>query len=208
MSMENPIQINIIFRDLSYKYWADTEGSCFLSPADVSSREQDTSLSETKMTCHKKLIALFPADMNKICSFCFHQVPYWIPMARLVKILQTCTISGIWNKWHKQAFLSRDIIGLTHLPLDKMAAIFADNLFKCIFMHEKFYISIQISLKFVPKGPIDNMAVLVQVMTRCCPGDKPISESIMVNLPTHICITRLQWVEQLLAISHAIEDLS
>ena len=34
---------------------------------------------------------------------------------------------------------------LTHLPLDKMAAIFTDDIFKCIFMNEKFCISIQIS---------------------------------------------------------------
>ena len=33
---------------------------------------------------------------------------------------------------------------------------FADNIFKCIFVNEKFCIPIQISLKFVPKDPIDN----------------------------------------------------
>ena len=45
-----------------------------------------------------------------------------------------------------------------------MAAAFADNFFKCIFMDEKFCISIRISLKCVPKVPIDNKAVLVQLM--------------------------------------------
>ena len=53
---------------------------------------------------------------------------------------------------------------LTHLPLDNMAAILADDIFKCIFLNENFRISIQISLKFVPKGPIDNKSALVQVM--------------------------------------------
>ena len=33
---------------------------------------------------------------------------------------------------------------------------FADNFFKCIFMNEKFCISIWILLKFVSKGPINN----------------------------------------------------
>ena len=42
-----------------------------------------------------------------------------------------------------------------------MAAIFADNIFKCIFMNEKCCIIIRISLKFVSKGPIDNESVLV-----------------------------------------------
>ena len=37
-----------------------------------------------------------------------------------------------------------------------MAAILADDIFKCIFLNEKFCIFIRISLKFAPKGPIDN----------------------------------------------------
>ena len=42
-----------------------------------------------------------------------------------------------------------------------MAAILADNIFKCIFLNEKVRIFIQISLKFVPKGLIDNNQALV-----------------------------------------------
>ena len=45
---------------------------------------------------------------------------------------------------------------LTHLPLDKMAAIVADDIFKCIFWNENSKILIRISLKFVPRSPIDN----------------------------------------------------
>ena len=37
-----------------------------------------------------------------------------------------------------------------------MAAILADYIFKRIFLNENVWISIQISLKFVPDGPIDN----------------------------------------------------
>ena len=40
----------------------------------------------------------------------------------------------------------------------------ADDIFKCIFINEKFCDSIQISLKFVADGPIGNKSVLVQVM--------------------------------------------
>ena len=43
---------------------------------------------------------------------------------------------------------------LTHLPSDKMAAIFADNIFKCMFLNETDKISTQISMKFVHKSPI------------------------------------------------------
>ena len=71
---------------------------------------------------------------------------------------------------------------------------FADDIFKCIFLNENVSISIKISLKFVPKGPINNIAALVQIMAWRRPGDKPLSEPVMVNLPTHICVTRPQWV--------------
>ena len=42
-----------------------------------------------------------------------------------------------------------------------MAAILADDIFNCIFLNGIFFISIEISLKFVPKGPIDNYQALV-----------------------------------------------
>ena len=42
-----------------------------------------------------------------------------------------------------------------------MAVILADDIFTCIFMNEKFCILIKISLKFVPKSPIDNNPALV-----------------------------------------------
>ena len=45
-----------------------------------------------------------------------------------------------------------------------MAAILADDIFKCIFLNENDRIQIQISLKFVSRSPIDNKPALVQVM--------------------------------------------
>ena len=71
---------------------------------------------------------------------------------------------------------------------------FADDIFKCIFLNENVWSSIKISLKFVPKGPINNIPALVQIMAWRRPGDKPLSEPMMVNLPTHICVSRPQWV--------------
>ena len=58
---------------------------------------------------------------------------------------------------------------------------FADNSFKRIFMDAKFYMLIQISLKSVPKGPIDNKAVLVHVMAWRRTGDKPLSEPMLTQ---------------------------
>ena len=71
---------------------------------------------------------------------------------------------------------------------------FQDDTFKPIFFNENIRISIKISLKFVPKVPINNISSLVQIMAWRRPGDKPLSEPIMVCLLTHICVTRPQWV--------------
>ena len=62
---------------------------------------------------------------------------------------------------------------------------FPDDLFKCIFLNENVWISIKNSLKFVPKGPIDNIPALVQIMAWRRLGDKPLSEPMIVRLPTH-----------------------
>ena len=50
---------------------------------------------------------------------------------------------------------------------------FADNFFKCILLNEKVFILIKISLKFVAKGPINNIPSLVQIMAWRWAGDKP-----------------------------------
>ena len=41
---------------------------------------------------------------------------------------------------------------------------FADNTFNRIFMNENGRIAIKFSLKFVPKGPINNIPALVEIM--------------------------------------------
>ena len=42
-----------------------------------------------------------------------------------------------------------------------MAAILADDMFKCVILNENVLISIKISLKFVPMRPINNIPTLV-----------------------------------------------
>ena len=61
---------------------------------------------------------------------------------------------------------------------------FGGVIFKWIFLNE-------FHLRF---HWIDNIPALVQIMAWHWPGDKPLSEPMMVCLPVHICITRLQWV--------------
>ena len=73
---------------------------------------------------------------------------------------------------------------------------FADDPFKRIFFFYKTVrISLNISLKFIPKVPINNISALVQIMAWLQPDDKPLFEPMMVSLLTQICVTLLQWVK-------------
>ena len=58
---------------------------------------------------------------------------------------------------------------------------FADDIFKCIIWHGNTWILIKVSLKFVPKGPINNIPAFVQIMARRRPGDKPLYDSMMAQ---------------------------
>ena len=81
---------------------------------------------------------------------------------------------------------------LTHWGRDKMDAISqTTDTFKPIFVNENIRFLIKISLKFVPKVPINNIPALIQIMALRRPGDKPLSEAMMVCLLTHICVTKL-----------------
>ena len=86
------------------------------------------------------------------------------------------------------------INGLTHWGWDKMAAIFSGDIFLCIFLNGNVWILIKVLLKFIPEGPNNNNPASVQVRAWCRPGNKPLSEPMMVRLLTHICITQPQWV--------------
>ena len=80
---------------------------------------------------------------------------------------------------------------LTHWGRDKMAAIFQTT-FSSGFSWMKMY-EFRLTFKFVPWGPINNIPTLVQVMAWRRSGDKPLSESMIVRLPTHLCVTRPQF---------------
>ena len=58
---------------------------------------------------------------------------------------------------------------------------FANNIFKCIFMNEMFWLSIRISLKFVTKGPFGNKPALVQVVAWRGTGGMPLPEPMVTQ---------------------------
>ena len=72
---------------------------------------------------------------------------------------------------------------------------FCTQHFKMHFLEWRY---INFDLHFtVPKIQIDNIPVLVQIMaSRHRPSDKPLLESMMVSLLTHICVIQLQWFKK------------
>ena len=96
--------------------------------------------------------------------------------------------------WSDGVFMLKQALTFNTLRPRQNDCRFADDIFKCIVLNENVWISIKISLKFVPYGSISYIPALVQIMAWRRPGDKPLFESMMVSLPTYICVTRPQWV--------------
>ena len=89
-----------------------------------------------------------------------------------------------------------DTFALTHWGRGKIAAILQMtvwNAFSWMKMYE-FRFRFHWNL-FELKVQINNILVLVQMMAWRRPGDKPLSEPMMVSSLTHIYVTRTQWVK-------------
>ena len=86
---------------------------------------------------------------------------------------------------------------LTTLRQRQHGRHFADDIFKRIFLNENVLISINISLKFIPKGPLDNMSALVQIMAWWWKGSSHYLNQWWLNLMMHIRVTQPQWVTSL-----------
>ena len=125
-------------------------------------------------------------DQNEYCD-------YWADVGE-------CTRNPSWMKWFCQKACG--FCGSGEWPFNTLrprqnGRHFADDVFKCNFLNENAWIPIKISLKFVPEGSINNIPALVQIMAWRRPGDKPLFEPMLVRIPTHICVTRHQWVNSL-----------
>ena len=101
----------------------------------------------------------------------------------------------VWFKFLSSLYRTFDKKSISVLFPHKNGCHFADDDFMYIFMNGKFCILIQISLKFVPKGLIDNQSALVQVMAW---WHQPTNHYLNQRWPsslTHICGTKGRWVK-------------
>ena len=119
-----------------------------------------------------------------------------ISMSTLTIMYHNFVLLNIWE--YRQVichpYFPLSLKCINTLRLRQNGRHFADDVFKCIFLNENVIILLKISLQFVPKGPINNIPSLVQVMAWHRPGGKPLPEPMMVSLLTHICVARPQWV--------------
>ena len=127
---------------------------------------------------------------QSICSYRDVLCMMWIIGAGLTRInLHSFSYHpklNVYNSCSTCAWNST-IFSFNTLRLRQNGRHFADDIFNRIFVNENVRISIEFSLKFVPKGPINNIPALIQIMAWRRPGDKPLSEPMMVSLLTHIC---------------------
>ena len=68
-----------------------------------------------------------------------------------------------------------------------------DDSYRYIFLHENVLNALRIPVKFVSRVQINNMPASLQIIAWRWPGNKPLSEQMMVNL--HLCIIKSQWVK-------------
>ena len=114
---------------------------------------------------------------------------YWscnLLHVRLCNMHRDCCLIFIWNKVEFR---------LKHIEAEAKWPPFARRHFQMDFLEWKYMYFDKISLKCDPRGPINYILELVQIMVWNRPDDMPLSEPMVVRLPTHVCITRPQWVK-------------
>ena len=111
-----------------------------------------------------------------LCCLCHHHLTHW----GLVKHVSVSRLLSTWVN--------------TMRPKHK--GPLTDDIFKWIFMNDHVWIPIKFFSSGVNEGAINNILVLVQIRAWRRPGDKPLSQPMMVNLPAHIYVTRPQSVNR------------
>ena len=125
--------------------------------------------------------SIFHPVLAAICSI--RSVPWPTRVTALLKHIEVET------KWSPFS---------THWGRDKLATFFQTIFWKGFSWMKLYEFRLELEVlkfKFVPRGPINNIPALVQIMAWRRPGDKPLSEPMMVSLLMHICATRPQWVK-------------
>ena len=102
---------------------------------------------------------MFPFD-DVIMSW--HCVCWWPSTVRWED-----SLNKVMTKFRSHIYTGPALEGFNSSHPGQNGCHFTDNIFKCIFINEKFCIAIQISLRFVAKGPINYANPVYGVATIC-----------------------------------------
>ena len=151
------------------------------------------------------LVLLTPLHINSapqtialiiLCSKCNSDVNFACAQIQIMIAEQFCTCWYKYTHSPQQQCCHRPWTSFNTLGPRQNGRHFPDDILKCIFRNDDVWISLNFSLKFVPKVSIDNIPALVQIMAWRRTGDKPLSEPMMISLLTHICVAQPQWVNK------------
>ena len=104
----------------------------------------------------------------------------------------TSQIIVLWIRNYINLKLWYAITHAAHIEAETKWPPFSRRNFQMFFHGWKWMNFDKISLKFVPKSPINNIPALVQIMAWRRLGGKPLPEAMMVRLRTHITITAVE----------------
>ena len=136
-----------------------------------------------------------PWQCRALGCYCFqHQVPLLLGTRASWRQHSVCSEPPTKDRHDSKCKLIKEYFN--KLILRQNGHHFPDDILKCIFLNDNGCMSIKISLKFGPRGPINNIPSLVQIMARYRWGEKPLSEPMLVRLLVHIWVTRPQCVKK------------
>ena len=139
--------------------------------------------------CHFKIImkytGYFLDVLQRQCKVTINYAAYFVDIFVILNIQMVISYSE---------YVLGIVSSLTHWGRDKMAAISQTTLSNAFSWMKMYELRLRIRWSFFPNVRISNIPAFVQIMAWHRPGDKPLSEPMMVRLPTHICVTRPQWV--------------
>ena len=156
--------------DLYKRLYGSYCWSCILVPYLVINSLQPIDLFSTMHLSHIPQRTFCNRNVHVCAHFCYKMM-YCGTFVKCIMVVMRWRLwmPGLQIKWATVTWLNT-------LRPRQNGRHFADDTFKCMFLNENVRIAINISLKFVPKGSINNIPSFVQIMACRRPGD------------AHICV--------------------
>ena len=111
--------------------------------------------------CHSGVIYVTPA--TDICDICGDIYGWYMALTFYIYIYTYTYVHTHFTKFQLMVILTL----INSSPPWQNGRHFADDIIVCTLMNENFSILIRISMRFVPKGLINNYSALVQIMAWC-----------------------------------------